>query len=163
MASKVSYWKTINISLCVIRFHLLSVNISFWSFFLSNIVFRHTEHAHIIPIRPLHLPLAHKIHSSLIHKTCTTTEIPPLPIPPPQTKKKKSIIPLKQSNCKNEYTFKYLFIIWHQEQVYHKNIYQPATSVKPFTTANSESPMNLPLNDWKISAYYMFVYTYSLF
>lgn len=53
----------------------------------------------------------------------------------------------KKKKLQKNYTFKYLFVIWHREKVYHKNTSQRAISVS-FNTATSESVLDL--DDFKV-------------
>lgn len=65
--------------------------------FLSNIVFHHTEPASIIPIWPV-LPLT---QNTLLPQSQNMHNYKdPIPPTPSTTNKEKSIIPLKQCNCK---------------------------------------------------------------
>lgn len=73
---------------------------------------------------------SHKIHSSLNHITCTTIKTPALPLPPPQTKKKKSIIPLKQCNCKRT-THSSTYLSYGTKSWCTTNINQPANCIRP--------------------------------
>lgn len=106
---------------------------------LSNIAFHHTEHAQYPHPTSASLkqntlfPQLQSMHRDRSH---------PFPVPPPQT---RVIIALKQ--LQKNYTFKYLFVIWHQEQVYHKNMNQPAVcQVFSLPILPLQSPWNLSLN-----------------
>lgn len=105
------------------------------------------------PPPPVHL--THYTHSSLNHKTCTSRGPSPS-----ATNREQSIIPLKQLQ-KNYTQSKYLFVIWHQEQVYHKNINQPANWVGPIVSPH----YHVRMHEWMIKkerkCILQFVCTYS--
>ena len=67
--------KCIN-SCCAFFFSLCCLLLPAFTPFFFNTAFRYTELARVVPVDPVHLPLTHKIHSSLNHKTCTTIRDP---------------------------------------------------------------------------------------
>lgn len=118
---------------------------------------------HLVPpqwTRPLypHPPSASlqkikKVHSSLSPKTCATLC---------HSLQHKVNNTLKQ--LQKNYTFKYLFVVWHQEQKYHKNINHPSISLSHLSLQilplQKASWMNSPLNGRKFLQFCIYFYTF---